>query len=132
MRKKGKNEKLDGGWMIIEPKHKLVLKDFVTKRSHCDDPKCKFYGQLAEQGVCHTVLPDAMSKYFAQLMKGAEETLKFNREHNYKGLSQKEIFKRMESEVVCAHMNYRSCLDELIWLRGENAKLRGKLGLFKK
>lgn len=117
---------------VIDQRHKTVLKGFTTKRSYCMDKKCKFYGKLAEQGVCFTVVEKWLSKYFDQSMKEAERLLSFNRKHNYKNLSQKQIMKRLESEVVCYFMNYSNCLDELIWLRGENARLRGKLGIFKK
>lgn len=117
---------------IIEKKHKTHLKDFTVKRSFCGDKTCDFYGKMAEQGVCFSIIPDRWAKHYTARMKAAERMLDFNRKHNYKKLSQKQIMKSMESEIVCTWMNYTSCLDELVWLRGENAKLRGKLGLFQK
>ncbi len=126
-----KETKIDG-WRTVKPDHRIVLRDFVTKRSHCGEKSCKFYGKLAEQGVCFHNIPDAQSRYFDQQFKEAEHHLAFNRKHNYRKLSQKQLIKRLEGEVVCHFLNYSNVLDELIWLRGENAKLRGKLGIFRK
>ena len=117
---------------FIEQRHKTALRDFTTKRSFCADKKCKFHNQMAEQGVCFDVVDDKLSRYFKQEMRAAERMLAFNRRHNYKGLSDKQITKSLESEVVCHFMNYSNCLAELVWLRGENARLRGKLGIFTK
>lgn len=124
MKKKKQSE-----YGIISQKHKTVLKDTTFKRSICQDKKCKFYGKKAEQGVCFEVVNDTLSRYFSEHMKAAERMLAFNRKHNYKDLSQKQIMKRLEGEVVCHFMNYSLCLDELVWLRGENARLRGKLSI---
>jgi hypothetical protein len=126
-----KKTKIDG-WFEGEAKHKIVLKDFVTKRSFCAKPSCKFYGKLAEQGVCYHHTPDAQSRHFKKQLQDAEGLLAFNRKHNYKNASKKELIKRLESEIVCYFMNWSGDVEELIWLRGENAKLRAKLGIFKK
>lgn len=123
---------------FIDKKHKTVMKDFVTKRSYCDDKKCKFYGKMAEQGVCYSVPTHEMSKYWDYVLEQGEEMLKEMRTtflKYYKGKKKnadRAWVKRMESTVVCAWANGHSNLDELVWMRGENAKLRGKLGIFKK
>jgi hypothetical protein len=129
---KGDAMKKRSEYGLIEQRHKTVLRDFTTKRSFCTDKKCKFHGKMAEQGVCFTVVNKSLGRYFAESWKRAESILAFNRKHNYKKLSQKQMMKRLESEVVCSYMNYHNCLDELIWLRGENARLRGRLGIFRK
>lgn len=112
---------------LIDQVHKIELRDFVTKRSYCADKRCKFYGELAEQGVCYTRVGNTLSKYFEELFKRADAHLKFNRKHNYKKLSQKQLIRHLESEVVCHFLNSENTLRELIYLRGENAKLRGKM-----
>jgi hypothetical protein len=127
-----RNLKKIDGWLKGDEHHRTVLKDFTTKRSICQDKRCKFYGKLAEQGVCYSRVPDELSRYFAGQMKAAESMLAFNRKHNYKKLTQRQYIKQLESEVVCHYLNYSNCLDGLVWLRGENAKLRGKLGIFRR
>ena len=113
--------------MVKKQSHKTVLLDHTVKRFFCDDENCDFYGEIATQGVCFDIIDPETSKYFQQQMDEAEEHLAFNRKHNYKKLSPKQRMKGLENEVVVHYMNYSSCLDELVWLRGEIAKLRAKV-----
>lgn len=116
---------------IVEHAHKLESRDFSMRRSHCAEKGCKFFGKLAQQGVCFSVVRNEVSKYFENEMEKAESILRFHRKHAVKGLTDKQKMKHMESEIVCNWMNFSNCLNEVIWLRGENAKLRAKLGIFK-
>lgn len=91
--------------------------------SFCDDKKCKFYGQHAQQGICHTSEPEAIDwDRVAKLEQEQEEELKYFRK-KYNG---KEYVKWLEAMYACGMMNWRFGLDELIRLRRDNALLKLK------
>lgn len=118
---------------IAEKGHKLKKgKRQIVPTSICDTKRCKFYGKEAAQGVCYSRIDDGYANYFKLLMQTAERHLAFQRKHNWKKLTDKQKIKHMESEVVCHFMNYSSCLNELIYLRGENAKLLLAAGKWKR
>jgi hypothetical protein len=90
----------------------------------CDDKKCKFYGQHAQQGICHTDKPDLVDwDRIEKIEQEQEEELKYFRKL-YKG---KEYVKWLEAMYSCAMVNSRFGLDELIRLRRDNALLKLKV-----
>jgi hypothetical protein len=108
-------------------------KRFLMPESICDTKSCKFYGKPAAQGVCYSKIDTGMEKYFNRQLERAEEHLKFYKDGRHLGDKKKkqskdEYIKTLESHFVCTWMNYTNTLDELIWLRGENAKMRLMLG----
>ena len=90
----------------------------------CDDKKCKFYGQHAQQGICHTDKPDLVDwDRIAKHEKEQEDELTYFRK-KYKGNG---YVKWLEAMYSCASVNWRFTLDDLIRLRRDNALLKLKL-----
>ena len=114
-------------------KHKTETRVFRRDihESFCDQKGCEFYGKHAAQGVCHTRFGDAFPHaYFDAISKSAESTVAFYRKQ-YKGKRLKEYVKVLEGMAICAFMNERLGLDELIRHRIETARLRNRAGKYK-
>lgn len=98
--------------------------------SFCNEPDCKFYGDHAVQGVCHTkkTFTDLDDwSYIDNVIDSAEkfgEEVITNLKNQFKG---DEYIERLESEIVVHWMNSITQLDELVRLRKENASLKKKL-----
>jgi hypothetical protein len=110
--------------------HKIRLVDFTHKRSVCDEPGCKFRGQLASQGNCFHRLDQKHQVYLRMTREEGESFLreaKALRAKN-KQKSARSWLRYLEGHIVCQWMNGRFTLDELIELRAENDRLRFKLG----
>jgi hypothetical protein len=89
----------------------------------CDDKKCKFYKQHAQQGICHTNKPDAIDwDRVEKINNSYDEELEYFRK-KYNG---KEYVSWLESMYICTSVNWQFTLDELIRLRRENALLKLK------
>ena len=113
-------------------KHKTETRVFARNihESYCVHKSCKFFGQPAQQGVCHTTTTFAGDDdwtYIEHAEKLGEIHLAHLRETRKKYGTQKYI-RRLEGEMVCAWINTISSLDELIYLRREVALLRHRLG----
>lgn len=131
--------KLKVGSWTFHPKgeHKMKKgKRAIRVTSICDTKGCEFYGQPAAQGVCYSKIDTGVEKYYKHQMQQAEDHLKFYQKGLHRGdhkkQTQKEYIKTLENHFVCFWMNYSNCLDELVWLRGENAKLQLRAGKWKK
>lgn len=104
-------------------KHATESRDRSIKESICAEKGCKFFGQLAQQGVCHTSSGDLIDwDRLAQHEQREEAELEVFRK-KYKG---KEYVRWLESMYLCAQLNWQGTLDECIRLRRDNALLRLK------
>ena len=108
-------------------KHATELRVFARNihENYCVHPTCKYKGQHAVQGHCYGVTPellqyDKLEAQEAQL----EMDLKAARQKNKKD---KDYITYLESYYVCAHLNWTSCLDEVVYLRRNNAALKHEL-----
>lgn len=110
-------------------KHKTETRVFAREihETYCVDPKCKWRGQPAQQGVCHTQLGRVPRAYIDEAEKGAVDALANIRSH-YKDKA--KYVKALESHLVCAFMNAEFGLDELVRLRMEVGELKMKLKEF--
>lgn len=114
--------------------HKTEIRKREIWDNYCVQPGCKFKGELAAQGVCHTILNKKQHDYVTGVMKQAEDCLngvKKLRKVN-KQLTAKAWIKTLEGYFICHWANEVFTLDELIFLRAENAKLRLAAGKWKK
>ena len=112
-----------------------MLETRIFKRNihetFCVQPRCKFKGRHAAQGICHTsdTLSGLSYKHLETVEKRALESLAEMKEvHKVNGGS---WVKCLESHLVCQFMNDFFTLDELVRLRMINANLRIKLGSYK-
>ena len=115
--------------MKREKGHKTRLGWKRFQRSICDQPKCRFYKKEAQQGHCFSVLNKTQDQYIREVEKSSLECLKgikSLRKRN-KLESDKAWIKHLESYFVCHWMNETFTLDELVYLRAQNAVLKNKL-----
>ena len=90
----------------------------------CDDKKCRFYGNHAQQGICYSDKPDAVDwDRVAKLEQQQDDELQYFKK-KYKG---KAYVKWLEAMYSCASTNWRFTLDDLIRLRRDVALLKLKL-----
>lgn len=114
--------------------HQTELRSHPTKRSFCAEPKCRFFGQLAEQGICFSKLDSVTEAYISATMKSSEamlESLRALRKQNLAAsnlTTDKAWIQYLEGQLVCVWANSEFGLNELVYLRAENAKLRAQLG----
>lgn len=127
-----------GKWKYIAKKdHKMRKgKRQIVPESICDTKSCKFYGKPAAQGVCYSKIDTGYEGYLRKQQREAQRHLQFYTDGKHRGKGKekqtlKEYAATLESLYFCTWMNYSSVLDELIWYRAENAKMRLKLGLWK-
>ena len=113
-------------------KHKTELRKVKTtyEKSFCIQKGCRFYGQEAKQGICHTD-PDTYSnwnlvdRHLDLADKHGEAFLK-EIKATYKGKNL-EYIKYLE-DLVVIHWSQEVChLDELIGLRRRNSLLKDKV-----
>ena len=111
--------------------HKTETRVFVRQihEAWCMDPKCKWYKQPAQQGVCHTVLGQRTDAYLDEAEKSATEQLAHVRKHSR---GPKDYMKQLEAQLMCALMNNSFTLDELVRLRVEVGTLKLLVGKRKK
>jgi hypothetical protein len=114
--------------------HKTEIRKREIWDSYCIQPGCKFKGQLSAQGVCHTVLNKKQHDYITYVEKEAEDCLNGVKKLQKvnKQLTPKKWIRALEDYFICHWMNEVFTLDELIYLRAENAKLRLAAGKWKK
>ena len=120
--------------MNREPKdHKTESAKRTITYSICREPRCKFNGKYAAQGVCFSRNRPMVTDFCNYLLGQGEELLaemkKLRRKNGHK--SDKDWIAYLEGHLVCDWANQHGTLDELIHLRAENAKLRLKLGKWK-
>jgi hypothetical protein len=104
-------------------KHKVkkTRKEYVVFL--CQNKKCEFFGKPTVQGVCHREDPDVIDyKKLDKQEKEARETIKWLK----KKFPGKKYVKALESYYECAWINWSSSLDETIYLRMQNARMRLK------
>lgn len=114
--------------------HKTEIRKREIWDNYCVQPGCKFKGELAAQGVCHTVPAPFYMKVFKDVLRHGEEMLKDMRDLRYKNKARttKQWIKYLEGHIVCQWANGWFTLEELIHLRAENAKLRLAAGKWRK
>lgn len=96
--------------------------------SYCAKKSCKFYGKHAAQGICWPALDKGFPHgYFDRLYETSKESIELQLAQ-LKNKPKSYQFEAMKQAAICSSMNHRSCLDELIKLRIENAKMRIELG----
>ena len=117
----------------LKKDHKLKSSTRTIPLSLCDEPKCKFYGKPAAQGICSYPLSDATDKYVSIVLKSGEDFLKEVKALRYenKASSQKKWINYLENQIICIWAHSDFVMDELIHLRAENAKLQVQLGKWK-
>lgn len=117
-------------------KHRTETRIFARENweTWCVQPGCRFKGQHAQQGICHTTEPFAsedgvtwasVEARFKFAEKAAKEELDLLRKQ-YKGRPKRYVG-HLEAAIWCNWVNVSSNLDELIRLRAENAVLKDKL-----
>jgi hypothetical protein len=114
--------------------HKTEIRKREIWDNYCIQPGCKFKGELAAQGVCHTILDKKQHDYITSIMKQAYnclEEIKKLRKAN-KQLTAKAWIRTLEGYFICYWANQVFTLDELIYLRADNAKLRLAAGKWRK
>lgn len=83
--------------------HATESRDRSFKESICAEKGCKFFGQLAQQGVCHTTSGDLIDwDRLAQHEQREEAELAVFRK-KYKG---KEYVRWLEAMYLCAQLNW--------------------------
>ena len=109
--------------------HKTELRARELKESYCVTRGCKFFGKRAEQGVCFSKLDNKTDRYLKAVLDSGEQLLKEMRSLRRvnKMTTDKKWIKYLEGHMVCAWANSTFGLDELVYLRAENAKLRNTL-----
>jgi hypothetical protein len=108
----------------------MGMKDHKTKGTKreineylCDNKKCKFFGEPTVQGVCRREDPDLLDyKKLAEQEKVARDALRWLKKQN----PGKKYITALEAYWESAWLNWSGCLDEVIYLRRENAFLRLK------
>ena len=110
-------------------KHKTETRVFAREihETYCVDPKCKWRGQPAQQGVCHTQLGRVTRAYLDEVEKRCMDIPMHIR---LSTKSHAEYVKSLEYHLVCARMNAEFGLDELARLRMEVGELKMKLKEF--
>jgi hypothetical protein len=106
--------------------HKMRSGQRKIPQSLCDNPRCKFYGKPAQQGVCYSTLDPAQSRYIKYVLDHGEGLLKEIKQlRTANGCkTDKKWIRHLEGMVVTTWANNWFGLDELIYLRAECAKLR--------
>lgn len=97
-----------------------VTEDKKITRTVCRHPGCKFRNKTAAQGVCYSNKGKLVE--WAPLIKRERELgaeLRAMKRREGKGYAF-----ALESHYVSAMMNWEIALDEVVRLRGENARLR--------
>ena len=112
-------------------RHKTEMRVFPReiRENFCVDPKCKFKGQRAVQGVCFRDTEDVADwKKIEREEKHISDELKHYRKkfHIDKMKDPKEYIEWLESMYTTAWMNWSFCLDEVIRLRRDNSLLKVK------
>jgi hypothetical protein len=110
-------------------KHKTETRVFARNihETYCVQKGCRFCGQHAAQGVCHTVLDRVEQSYIDYVEKIATEHLDSIRKQ-YKNKSRKDYIQYLENNIFCDWMNAEFGLSQLVHLRAENAVLKNRLG----
>jgi predicted Fe-S protein YdhL (DUF1289 family) len=112
--------------------HKTEIRVFARNihETFCVDPKCKFKGQHAVQGVCFRDKEEIADwKKIEREEKRIDEELRHYRKkfHVDKMKDPKEYIEWLESMYTTAWMNWSFVLDEVIRLRRDNALLKAPL-----
>jgi hypothetical protein len=110
--------------------HKTETRKREIVESYCAEKGCKFFGQPAAQGICHDVIHPLQKKYLDTVMRYGQDRLrgeKSLRKAN-KLMTDRKWIQHLEGELACEWANAWFTLDELVYLRAENAKLRLALG----
>lgn len=105
-----------------EKGHRMETRVFVREihQYWCVDPTCRFNGQPAQQGVCHSKLGRPAAAYLGRVERDAEKMVASLRETE----KPKDVIKVLASHLVCTTMNYDFLLDEVVKLRAEVGTLR--------
>lgn len=111
-------------------KHKTETRVFANElhETYCVQPRCKFRGKHAQQGVCHTTTTFDGGRdwsYVEKVIKSGDEFVA-GLKGNCKPYSDKKYISELESYAACIWSNNMFGLDELISLRREVALLRLK------
>ena len=118
-------------------KHKTETRVFARNihESFCVQPGCKFEGEHAAQGVCHTLTTMGGSRdwsYIDNILKQGDDYLsEIQNMHKIRPAADAKsdaYIRRLESEIVCIWTNNAFTLDELVRLRGELALLKKRVG----
>jgi len=116
-------------------KHRVETRIFARRihESWCAQPGCKFRGQPAAQGICHTTKSFAGDdfSYEEHLSEMVEKHVEHLRKR-YAKLSPAHKQRMWESEIACALLNSWFGTDELVRLRRDNALLRDKVRRMKR
>lgn len=104
--------------------HQTETRIFSRKihETFCVQPRCRFRGKIAVQGVCHTT-KSAADDSFEMAMRHGQELVDFYRKR-YRG---KKLTAILEQQLVCIWANGELTLDELVRTRAENATLKDRL-----
>ncbi len=119
--------------------HRLETRVFQRDihETFCVDPRCKFKGKRAAQGVCFTkdTLTGFPHKAFEIAEQRAQDALRETREVYQMNRRRIKNFPSwvtyLEHHFISDQMNGNFRLDELIRLRAENARLLLKAGKYK-
>ena len=93
----------------------------------CLQPRCKFRGREAQQGICFTASPEIVERWEA--FERAERSMAEERRairRQFKGKPIKEYIAHLEAHADSASMNWTLILDELIFLRRKLALVTAK------
>ena len=110
--------------------HQMETRIFAREihESFCCQPKCRYFGKHAQQGVCHTRLRKSVVHDLERRFKQAHELVEEMREIS-KGWSAAKRIEYLERHIECEWMNYMFTLDECIRLRAMVADLKLKTEL---
>jgi hypothetical protein len=103
--------------------HKRETRPREILDSYCLEEGCEFKDEHAVQGHCYSREPELFD--FGKLDKherDAEEDLAQIRKEHYP--DPEEYILWLESHFLCVSMNWSSTLDECVYLRAENARLK--------
>lgn len=118
-------------------KHSIETRVYAREihETICVQKGCRFHGQRAQQGICHTTTPMASNSWdytdsvFDYACKCADEQMA---EWRKRYRNQKDRLKALECTLWCYLVNTTTGLDELVRLRAKLAVAEDKLRRLRK
>lgn len=119
-------------------KHRIEDRVYAReiRESFCVQKGCRFHGQRAQQGVCHTTKPMAVNNWgytdavFDYASKWANEQMAERRKRYLR--NPKDYIKHLEAALWCQLVNTTTGLDELVRLRARLAIAEDELRRLRK
>lgn len=108
---------------MMSDDHKRELRTREYQESYCAEPSCEFYGERAQQGVCHSSEPELADwdRLHDAGQQFADELRQIRTEHY---TDKDEYIRWLEAMYESTMLNLTFTLDECVRLRAELALLK--------